>query len=173
VAKYYRGAKDVLKRIEAFEIRDNYIHARILTSEAERYGKPRKIRVKTLTGEEKIISIGVPLDRAYHYVVVSDSTMKCTCPTALRITSSADKWLESFLRERDIQYTLQTPLFARHVLCKHTIAVLSKAITAGALPVTDRLIDNLTLGVIAVAVSEGIVTQQITDEVLKAISNKR
>jgi len=173
VAKYHRGARDVLRRIEAFEVREGYVYARILTSEAMRYGKPRIVRVKTLSGEEKTVNVGVPLDRAYHYVVVSENTMKCTCSAAVRTASKADKWLEALLKEHTTQYILQTPFFAKHVLCKHSISVLSRAIATGALPVTDTLIDNLTLGLIAIAVSEEIVTQQIIEEVMRIIYTKR
>jgi len=172
LAKHFRGAKDVLRRIEKFEVREGYVYAKILTSEAVRHGKPRIVRVKTLTGEENVVSVGTPLDMAYHYVTVSENTMKCTCPAALRTASKADKWLESLLKERGIQHTPHLSLFARHVLCKHTEAVLSKAIATGALAVTDKLIDNITLGVIAVAASEGVVTQQMIEEVLRIILSK-
>jgi len=172
VTKYFKGARDVLKRIESFEVRNGYVYARILSTEAVRRGKPRSVRVKTLTGEEITVSLGVPLDSAYHYVVVSENIMKCTCQAALRTAAKADKWLEEYLRRHGIQTDLQTLLFAKHVLCKHTAAVLSKAIASGAVQVTEILLDNLTLGIAAAAISEGLVTQQIIDEVLRTIKKR-
>ena len=176
LAKYYRGAKDVLKRIQNIEYREGYVKATILSTKASRLAPEHTVVVRDLTGKLRKVTVGVPIEESYHHVIVAEHMMKCDCPVALRNASKADNWLEKFVKKNRIRYNPSEMLFAKHVLCKHTLAVLAKGIGYGAVPLTDRLIDNITVSLVGLAIAEGAVNENIEKElirILRRLSRRR
>jgi len=45
-------------------------------------------------------------------------------------------------------------LFSKHILCKHTVAILAKAMDEGIIVMDDELIDNLSLALIGLQIYE-------------------
>ena len=173
LAKYYRGAKDVLKRINNIDYKDGYVRATILTTKASKHMRVRSITVKDLFGNIRKIKIGVPIEDSYHHVTVTERVMKCTCPIAVRNASKANKWLEDLAKKKKLHYNSSEKLFFKHVLCKHTLAVLAKGIGYGAIPVSDALVKNLSLALIGLAVAEGYRSEALENEIEKMFRQKQ
>lgn len=172
LSKYYRGAKEVLQRIRSIEYGEGYVRATIISSKASRTGVERTVLVRDLTGSLKHVRVGTPLEESFHHVVVAEHMMKCNCPVAIRNASKADKWLEDFAKRNGLPVPSE-PLFAKHVLCKHTLVVLSKGLAYGAIRLSDTLIDNISLSLAGLALAENVVNENIVKELLRHLSSQR
>ena len=153
LSKIIRQARDVLSRVENIEYGTRYVRATILSSIASRGRPEHTVVVRGLDGRVRKVRVGVPLEQSYHNVIVSSRVLKCDCPVALRIASRADAFLESIAKR--YRYRIREPmLFSKHILCKHTVAILAKAMDEGIIVMDDELIDNLSLALIGLQIYE-------------------
>jgi len=173
IGKYYRGAKDVLKRIQRIDYGRGYVKAVILSTKASKSAPEHPVVIRDIfSGKPRTVMVGVPIEESYHYVIVAEHMMKCNCPVALRNASKADKYLEQFVKRHGLRYSPGDMLFSKHVMCKHTIAVLAKGIGSGAIPISDTLIENITLSLIGLAVAEGVDNERIRRELLRILRKR-
>lgn len=106
--------------------------------------------------------------------------IKCTCEDALITSSKADNTILNLARtlEIDLSDARSLPIASRHILCKHTLALVSLFTALNILDLEDpRLIHTLKLGVIALALREGLLaphtkgagsTAEIVNELLRS-----
>lgn len=132
-------AKEIIDRAGRTYFTADEVREVIPSSKTIELGMPRKLRVKTLDGEETTLRLGVPEENAYHITRVSRFRLKCTCWDSIRTSSTADRKLSSLIAASE---TVVAPasnlIFSKYVLCKHTIASLARALYFGELNLDDR-----------------------------------
>ena len=170
ITRYVRGAKDVFRRIVEIKYGDRKVQAVILSTKASRRRPEHTVVVKDLYGKLKKIKIGVPLEEAYHNVTVTEEKMSCDCPSALITATKADvmlKWIAQ-------RHGLKAPemFFVHHVLCKHTVAILSKGISVGVIPISEKLLNSLRIAVLGAALAAGM-WKPIEREILELLREKK
>lgn len=102
--------------------------------------------------------------REFYVTQVGPYGIKCTCDDALITSSRADNAILSLARilEIDLSEARPLPITSRHILCKHTLALVSLFTALHILNLEDpRLIHTLKLGVIALALREGLLAPHI------------
>ncbi|MEM3948690.1 MAG: hypothetical protein QXM76_03765 [Zestosphaera sp.] len=106
--------------------------------------------------------VAVTYLRDFYITQVGPYGIKCTCDDALITSSRADSALVSLARalEVDLSEVRSLPITSRYVLCKHTLALTSLFTVLRVIDLEDpRLLRTLKLGVITLALREGLLTQ--------------
>jgi len=154
VRKRIEGAWEVLRRVSKDYFTDRELKSVVPSSKAVEKGLPREIKVKTLKGEEIIMSIGADEDEFYH-VSISRYRFKCGCQDAVILSSIADKRLKEALQTIGVERISSSgDIFYKYVLCKHTLAKIAKAMVnpeegVGILNIDKEFVDTLKLSLFA------------------------
>ncbi|MEM4854978.1 MAG: hypothetical protein QXE75_06135, partial [Sulfolobales archaeon] len=134
IVKRVSGAREVISRRRQTHLFDGEVRELFPSSKAVEKGLPRRVKVKTLNGEEMYITLGVPEEEAYHMTSVSRYRMKCTCWDSIYTSSVADGKLANVIKLLDVdRVPMQSTMFSKYIICKHTVASLTRAIYMGQL----------------------------------------
>ena len=154
VRRRFEGAREVLRRASKDYVALSELRSMVMTGEATEKGILRQVKMKTLDGREVIVERGVPDEEAWYHVRVSRYRLKCTCKDAVMLSSLADRNLKNALRRARVKrFPTAEPVFYRYVLCKHTLAKIAKAMSAGeagVLNVDREFADTLRIALFAV-----------------------
>ena len=138
VIKRFEGAYEVILRsrlrVSSTIPKGSGVAMVLVSSRALEEGPERVIRVRTLSGDVVEVVLGTPLEESYHVVQVGPYGLKCTCRDALMLASRADSEFIAAAKLYGIKrFELQTPLFTKYVLCKHTLAAAAYALASNVL----------------------------------------
>lgn len=164
------SARKTAKRVTLYEVRGGYVKATILSSEAAEdpsgpWAPGKELVHRNLFGEVVTTPRGVPPERSYHNVVVSEREMKCDCEFSAVESMRANQVLKSIASRRRVALKDEY-FFDRYVLDKHTLYVLARALEDGSVSDSESLRRTLSLALLAFAISKRVPLSSKAEEYL-------